>query len=82
MVERTENDMKVLVTGSAGFIGFPLARRFLARGDEVLNIDFAAPPESAHAPYWRKVDIRDPEAVAIATRDFQPTHIVHLAALA
>ncbi len=31
--------MKVLVTGTAGFIGFHLARRLLARGDTVVGFD-------------------------------------------
>jgi UDP-glucuronate 4-epimerase len=31
--------MKILVTGTAGFIGFHLAQRLLARGDEVVGID-------------------------------------------
>src|SRR5690348_8815698 len=31
--------MRVLVTGAAGFIGFHLARRLLARGDEVHGVD-------------------------------------------
>jgi UDP-glucuronate 4-epimerase len=31
--------MKVLVTGSAGFIGFYVAKRFLERGDEVVGFD-------------------------------------------
>ena len=31
--------MRVLVTGGAGFIGFCLSRRLLARGDEVIGID-------------------------------------------
>ncbi len=31
--------MKILVTGTAGFIGFHLAKRLLARGDEVIGID-------------------------------------------
>jgi len=74
--------MRVLVTGGSGFIGINLVTSLLARGEEVLNIDSAAPPEPAHAPYWRKVDIRDRQGVAAAVRDFQPTHIVHLAALA
>lgn len=31
--------MKVLVTGTAGFIGFHLAKKLLARGDEVIGLD-------------------------------------------
>ena len=31
--------MKVLVTGAAGFIGFSLTRKLLARGDEVIGLD-------------------------------------------
>ena len=31
--------MRILVTGTAGFIGAALAQRLLARGDEVLGID-------------------------------------------
>ena len=30
---------KILITGAAGFIGFHLARRLLARGDEILGLD-------------------------------------------
>ena len=31
--------MKILVTGTAGFIGFHLAERLIARGDEVIGLD-------------------------------------------
>ena len=31
--------MNILVTGAAGFIGFHLAQRLLARGDTVTGID-------------------------------------------
>ena len=31
--------MKILITGTAGFIGFHLAKKLLERGDEVVSID-------------------------------------------
>ena len=31
--------MKILVTGTAGFIGYHLAKKLLERGDEVVGID-------------------------------------------
>jgi len=31
--------MKILVTGTAGFIGFHLAQKLLSRGDEVVGLD-------------------------------------------
>ena len=31
--------MRVIVTGTAGFIGFNVARRLLERGDSVIGID-------------------------------------------
>ena len=31
--------MKILVTGTAGFIGFHLSNRLIERGDEVVGLD-------------------------------------------
>ena len=31
--------MKILITGTAGFIGFHLARRLAERGDEIIGLD-------------------------------------------
>ena len=31
--------MKILITGTAGFIGFHLAKKLLGRGDSVIGVD-------------------------------------------
>ena len=39
LLEATRLPMKILVTGTAGFIGSAVAERLLARGDEVIGVD-------------------------------------------
>ena len=39
MKKKKDNRMKILVTGTAGFIGSFLAERLIARGDEVVGVD-------------------------------------------
>lgn len=39
LVLKNKISMKILVTGTAGFIGFHLAKRLLERGDTVVGID-------------------------------------------
>ena len=87
--------MKVLVTGSAGFIGFHLARRLLARGDEVVGLDVLNAyydPKlkmarlavlEANANYRHaKLDLADNEGVAALFAEFRPDAVVNLAAQA
>ena len=87
--------MRVLVTGSAGFIGSTLTDRLLGRGDEVVGVDNFDPfyPEplkrenlgaAARDPRFRLVelDIRDAERVEAAVLRARPDAIVHLAARA
>src|SRR5205807_213639 len=40
---QSRREMKLLVTGAAGFIGMHCAKRLLERGDEVLGIDNLSP---------------------------------------
>lgn len=87
--------MKVLVTGSAGFIGFHLARRLLADGHQVLGFDGMTAyydPElkkARHAQLKRsngfsaiEAMLEDKEALDEAVAGFAPDAIVHLAAQA
>ncbi|TAL71678.1 MAG: NAD-dependent epimerase [Rhodanobacter sp.] len=87
--------MRILVTGTAGFIGAALAQRLLARGDEVFGIDNhnnyydpalkeARLAQFAQHPGYTHVraDLADAAAVAAAFAQFQPQRVVNLAAQA
>lgn len=87
--------MRILVTGTAGFIGAALAERLLARGDEVLGIDNhndyydPALKEARlarfadHAGYThRRADLADAATVNDAFANFRPQRVVNLAAQA
>src|SRR5437879_2458403 len=87
--------MKILVTGAAGFTGLHTARRFLARGDEVVGLDslndyYDVKLKEArlarltpHAKFrFVRLDLADDLGVAelFAREEFQ--RVVHLAAQA
>ena len=87
--------MRVLVTGAAGFIGFGTVRALLGQHHEVFGIDSLNEyydPELKRrrlrelGPQWqaqfRQLDIADAPALRKAFDDWQPTHVVHLAAQA
>lgn len=87
--------MKVIVTGSAGFIGSHLAKTLLERGDEVLGIDNhnnyydPALKESRlqilkqYKNYHHvKVDLADGSVITATFNNFQPDRVVNLAAQA
>jgi UDP-glucuronate 4-epimerase len=83
------------VTGAAGFIGFHVALRLLARGDDVVGIDNLNPyydpslkharlAELEHAPNFRfmEMDIADRPRMASLFSAERPESVVHLAAQA
>ena len=74
--------MKVLCTGGSGFIGTHLVDSFLAKGIEFINVDIAEPKKQAQSAYWRECNILDLEHLKNVLTEFQPTHVVHLAARA
>ena len=87
--------MAILVTGSAGFIGFHLSRRLLERGDEVVGLDdlnaYYDPALKAarlaileqHPAYRHaRLDLADRPGVAALFARVKPEAVVNLAAQA
>jgi len=87
--------MKILVTGAAGFIGFHVSKKLLARGDEIIGIDNLndyydvslkmsrlRQLESQSGFRFTKLDISDREAMEVLFRSEKPTKVIHLAAQA
>jgi len=87
--------MKVLVTGSAGFIGAAVAQRLLARGDTVVGLDnhndYYDPSLKAarlarfadHPGYTHvRLDLADRSGMAECFATHRPERVVHLAAQA
>jgi UDP-glucuronate 4-epimerase len=87
--------MKVLVTGTAGFIGHELAQRLLARGDEVIGIDnvndyydvslkLARLNNINNHPRFTEIraGIHDRAAIEDVFEKYKPQRVVNLAAQA
>lgn len=86
---------RILVTGTAGFIGFHMARRLLEAGADVLGIDNFTPYYDVSLKEARnailadhpgfslaRLTIEDAAALGTAWRDFAPDTVIHLAAQA
>ena len=87
--------MKILVTGTAGFIGSTLAQRLLARGDEVIGVDNLndyydvqlkkdrlAKLEDHQGFTDVRLAIEDQQGMAELFKKHQPQRVVNLAAQA
>lgn len=78
MISQTEK--RILVTGGSGFIGTNLVSSLMADGHTVLNCDIQPPQCQSHDKLFANVDIRNKPALTDIFRQFNPTHVVHLAA--
>lgn len=87
--------MKILVTGSAGFIGSALTQRLLARGDEVIGLDNLndyydvqlkrdrLAKLTPHKNFTEaRIDLEDADAVSALFKQHRPQRVVNLAAQA
>lgn len=92
---RTTHHMKILITGTAGFIGSHVAMRLLERGDEVVGIDNlndyydvelkkARLARFAGHPRYTHIaaDLADRDAVEAAFSTHKPQRVINLAAQA
>ena len=87
--------MKILITGSAGFIGSHVVKQLLARGDTVVGLDnlndyydvslkqARLAPLLEHAGYTHDyADLADREAIERLFATHKPERVIHLAAQA
>jgi len=87
--------MKILVTGTAGFIGFHTALRLLARGDEVVGLDSVndyydvrlkearlARLEGRPGYRFHRLNLADRKGIESLFADERPQRVIHLAAQA
>jgi UDP-glucuronate 4-epimerase len=87
--------MKVLVTGAAGFIGYHVSERLLARGDEVVGLDNVnnyydvrlkearlARLEGKPNFQFHRLDVADKGGLQALFKSAQPRRVIHLAAQA
>ena len=87
--------MRVLVTGAAGFIGYHVAERLLARGDEVVGLDNLNPYydptlkqarlsrlEAQEGFRFERIDLADRPAMEASFANGAYQRVVHLAAQA
>jgi UDP-glucuronate 4-epimerase len=87
--------MKIMVTGTAGFIGSHVALRLLERGDEVIGVDNLSDYYDVNLKKARlarfdedpgythvSADLSDREAIELAFARYRPQRVVNLAAQA
>jgi UDP-glucuronate 4-epimerase len=87
--------MKILLTGVAGFIGYHVAERLLARGDEVIGLDnlndyYDVRLKEARLArltgrpgfVFHRLNVADRAGLEALFRDTRPQRVVHLAAQA
>jgi nucleoside-diphosphate-sugar epimerase len=71
---------RIIVTGGSGFIGTHLIADLLGKKCVVINLDICAPKEKSLNALWKSCNILDDIKLKQIFEEFQPTHVVHLAA--
>jgi len=76
------NGQKILITGGSGFIGTHFINSIQNKNIEVINVDIALPKNRQHELFWSNCNILDLDKLTKIFSQFQPTHVLHLAARA
>lgn len=72
--------MRILVTGASGFIGTNFVDSYGSRSGELINVDIKTPLRPEQKRFWTPGDIMNAAQLARIFADFEPTHVVHMAA--
>ena len=72
--------MRILITGSSGFIGTAVVDRLVAGGHDVLGVDRKDPKPDTAGHEFVKTDILDASRIDRCFADFRPEGLIHLAA--
>jgi UDP-glucose 4-epimerase len=74
--------MKVLTTGSSGYVGRALSKHLSERRSDVIGLDVESNDDLANDNFrFIKCDITDKEKVGKIFKETEPTHVIHLAYL-
>lgn len=72
--------MRLLITGGSGFIGTNFVEYYRDKDCALTNLDLQAPLKPSHISLWKKCDIMNADELYAAFEEFQPTHVLHMAA--
>jgi len=74
------NKTRIIITGGSGFIGTSAVNYVIKKGYQTVNFDINPPKHPDFQKYWKQIDLKDYVSLSLAIQEFQPTHILHLAA--
>jgi nucleoside-diphosphate-sugar epimerase len=73
--------MRVLITGSYGYLGSLLTKLLISKEIPVTGIDLSQQPAAAEGNYLKyySCDVTDKDRLSMIFREEKPTHVIHLA---
>jgi UDP-glucose 4-epimerase len=73
--------MRVLITGSSGYLGSLLSNFLISKEIPVTGISFSRHPDIAEGKYFKNYccDVADRDRLSSIFKEEEPTHVIHLA---